>query len=97
MKAGHKIDLTCLRLGPAYILHLPGEPFVQYQLAAQKMMPENMVCMAAYGDYAPGYICTERAYSEGGYETGRESRVSPAVEGVLMAGIRDLLGVKESE
>lgn len=40
-KKGDKIELTCLRLGPVYVLHMPGELFVEYQLAAQKMMPDR--------------------------------------------------------
>ncbi len=35
-QAGHQIDLTCLRLGKARVLHMPGELFVEYQLAARK-------------------------------------------------------------
>ena len=30
------IDLTCLDLGKAQVLHLPGEPFIEYQLKAQR-------------------------------------------------------------
>jgi hypothetical protein len=65
-------------MGPAVVLHMPGELFVEYQLAAQRMRPDRLVCMAAYGDYGPGYIGTEIAYSEGGYETGEASRVAPS-------------------
>ncbi len=91
-RAGDTIDVTCLRLGKARILHLPGELFVEYQLAAQKMRPDLFVAMAAYGDYAPGYIGTAIAYPQGGYETGpRASLVAPEVEGVLMDVIRKLL------
>ena len=90
-KSGRKVDLTCLRLGSAYVLHTPGELFVEYQLAAQQMRPDNMVCTAAYGDYGTGYIGTEIAYSQGGYETGVASRVAPEVETVLMDAIRSLL------
>jgi hypothetical protein len=62
------IDLTCLDLGKAQMLHLPGEPFIQYQLKAQQMRKETFVCVAGYGDGGPGYIPTEEAYLEGGYE-----------------------------
>jgi hypothetical protein len=34
--AGHKNLLTCLKLGPAYILHMLGELSVEYQLRAQR-------------------------------------------------------------
>ena len=85
------IDLTCLCLGPAYVLHMPGELFVEYQLAAGEMLPDNTVCMAAYGNYGPGYIGTEISYSQGGYETSVVSRVAPEAEAVLMDGLSDLL------
>ncbi len=88
--AGHRIQLSCLKLGPAYILHMPGELSVEYQLAAQKMCPHDFVCMAAYGDYGSGYICMAAQYSQGGYEP-TASRVGPNVESVLFAAMRELL------
>lgn len=88
---GDKIDLTCLKLGPGYVVHMPGELFIEYQLAAEKMRPDAPVCMAAYGDYGSGYIGTEIAYSQGGYETGPVSRVAPEVEGTLLSGLKELL------
>ena len=88
---GHKIPLSCLQLGPAHVLHMPGELFVEYQLAAQKMRPGEFVAMAAYGDYGPGYIGTAIAYTQGGYETGPVSRVAPEVETILLTAMRKLL------
>jgi hypothetical protein len=90
--AGETIDVSCLRLGTARVLHLPGELFVEYQLAAQRLRPDLFVAMAAYGDYAPGYIGTEVAYSQGGYETGpHASLVAPTAERTLMEVIARLL------
>ncbi len=90
--SGDTIDVSCLHLGKARVLHLPGELFVEYQLAAQKLRPDRFVAMAAYGDYGPGYIGTEIAYPQGGYETGpRASLVAPQVERVLMDAIKKLL------
>lgn len=64
---------------------MPGELFVEYQIAAQQLKPDATVCMAAYGDYAPGYIGTEIAYTQGGYEVqGSSSNTAPEVEKVLM-------------
>lgn len=91
MAGGHQIPISCLRLGTARILHMPGELFVEYQIAAQQMRPDDFVAMAAYGDYGPGYIGTRIAYTQGGYETGRVSRVAPAVETVLMDAMKLLL------
>ena len=89
---GRRIDVVCLGLGRARILHLPGELFVEYQLAAKAERPDLFVAMAAYGDYAPWYIGTALAYEEGGYETSpASSNVAPQVEGVLTTAIRKLL------
>ena len=91
-RAGRQIDVVCLGLGRARILHLPGELFVEYQLAAEAARPDLFVAMAAYGDYAPWYIGTAIAYEQGGYETSpNSSNVAPEVENVLMAAIRKLL------
>jgi hypothetical protein len=89
--AGNKLDITCMRIGPVYVLHMPGELFVEYQLAAQKMRPDNPVLMAAYGDYGCGYIGTAIAYTQGGYEMGPVTRVGPGSEEVLMRAMRELL------
>jgi hypothetical protein len=62
------IELTCLDLGKALIAHLPGEPFIEYQLKAQELRKDAFVCVAGYGDDGPGYIPTARAFFEGGYE-----------------------------
>jgi hypothetical protein len=95
-ESGHKIDLACLKVGDVRVLHMPGELFVEYQLAAKAMRPDLKVAMAAYGDYGPGYIGTEIAYGQGGYETSdRASKVDKSAEQVLMDGMKELLEVKE--
>lgn len=89
---GHRIDVSLLRIQDIHVLHLPGELFVEYQLAAKALRPEGRVAMAAYGDYGPGYIGTEIAYEQGGYEASqRASDVAPSVEAVLMQAIEQLL------
>lgn len=91
-EAGQPVYVSCLSLGDARILNMPGELFVEYQLAAQEMAPNHFVAMAAYGEYGTGYIGTEIAYSQGGYETSnRASRVAGRVEAVLTKTMRQLL------
>jgi len=91
----HPIDVTCLKVGSARMLHLPGELFVEYQLAARKMRPDLDVFMAAYGDYGPGYIGTAVAYGQGGYEVlPTSSFVGPEAEQPLLDAIGTLLEVK---
>jgi hypothetical protein len=77
------------------MLHLPGELFVEYQLAAKAMRPDLHVLTAAYGNYGPAYIGTAAAYPEGGYETGPNvSSVAPEVEPVPTGAMKKLLDVK---
>lgn len=90
--AGQKVNISALRLGNTWLLNLPGELFVEYQLAAQKMRPNEQVCTAAYEEYGPGYIGTKIAYTQGGYETtGLVSGTAPEVEKVLMKAIKKIL------
>lgn len=70
---------------------MPGELFVEYQLAAKAERPDLFVAMAAYGDYGPGYICTDAAYREGGYEASSASGVTGEAETVLLGVIQNLL------
>ena len=90
--ADQKVNISALRLGRVWLLNLPGELFVEYQLAAQKMKPEGQVCTAAYEEYGPGYIGTKISYSQGGYETSDiVSGTAPEVEKVLMKAIKKVL------
>ena len=92
VKSGHKIDIACLNIGDARVIHMPGELFVEYQLAAKAMRPDLQVAMAAYGDYGTAYIGTEISYTEGGYETSeRATNVGPESEAVLTSIMRRLL------
>jgi len=87
------IELSSLQMGDVHILNLPGESMIEFQLYAQRLMPKKFVAVAAYGDCATGYICTEKAFEEGGYEP-TDSLVVPQSEAVLKAAIRKLLGTE---
>ncbi len=84
------LQLSLLRVGPVEVVHLPGESMIEFQLFTQQQKPDRFVAVAAYGDLATGYICTEQAFSQGGYEPSA-SRVAPKSEAVLKEAIRQLL------
>ncbi len=86
------ILLSSLQIGRVHIVNLPGEPFVEYQLFAQRLLPDGFVAVAGYGEYGPVYICTERAFEEGGYEP-TEAMAAPRSEVLLQKAIRKLLGL----
>ncbi len=85
------IELSRLMLGPAEIVHYPGEPFIEYQLAIQAMRPDRFVCFAGFGEYGPAYISTEVGHTQGGFETERWCRTSAGAERVLLEATRELL------
>jgi hypothetical protein len=84
------VPLGCLHLDRAAVVVLPGEPFVEYQLFAQKQRPDLFVCTAGYGDGGPGYLPTREAYAEGGYEIG-VALAAPTCEEKLQTAIKKLL------
>lgn len=89
------ILITCLDLGTAAILHLPGEPFIEYQLGAQELRPDLFVCVAGYGDDGVGYIPTDKAFFEGGYEP--TVALAPPSELKIRESVKKLLGAKVPE
>jgi hypothetical protein len=86
------LALSSLQIGRVHILALPGECLVDYQLFAQRSAPGDFVAVAAYTDLGPGYICTDKAFEEGGYEPS-DTAVGPGSEPLLKATIVRLLGV----
>ncbi len=87
------IDVSSIQIGPARILHLPGEPMIEFQHYAQRILPEDFVAVAGYGLATPGYVCTEEAFKQGGYEPGA-SNVVPGSEKDVKRAIREALAVE---
>ncbi len=94
----HKVPITlsALHVNEIAVLHLPGEPFVEYQLRAQALAPEQFVAVAGYGDGGPWYIPTAEAYTQGGYEV-NVAFCDPQVDVILTSGIQQLLNKKPVE
>lgn len=86
------IELSGLQLGRVHIVHLPGEPMVEFQLDAQRQRPDEFVAVAGYGEGCTNYICTAEAFEQGGYEPSAAS-VGSGAEQILKAGVRRVLGL----
>ncbi len=90
------VRISALELGDIQLLSLPGEPFVEYQLAAQQLFPDYNICTAAYEEYGMGYIGTKEAYSQGGYETSKmASTLAPESADELLKAIKEVLKGKQ--
>jgi hypothetical protein len=87
------IELSSLQIGDVHMLHLPGEPLIEFQRFAQAIRPKEFVAVAGYGDCGTGYICPASACPEGGYEP-TATNVKPESEVLLKQAIVSLLDVK---
>jgi hypothetical protein len=67
-----------------------GELFVEYQLAAQAVRPDEFVAFAGLGDPVHTYIPTAEAFTQGGYEV-KVTQTTADAEGRLKAAITRLL------
>jgi hypothetical protein len=91
-RAKRPFGFSSLQIGKIRIVHLPGEPMLEFQTFAQSCRPDDFVAVAGYGDCAPAYLCTDQAFTEGGYEPSN-SILAPGAEAVLKGAIQRLLGV----
>jgi hypothetical protein len=87
------IELNSLQIGDVRIVHLPGEPMLDFQLYAQSLKPAGFVAVAGYGNCATGYICPTAAFREGGYEP-TDCNIKPESEALVKKAIAALLEVE---
>lgn len=85
------LTISALDFGPAQLLLLPGESYVEYQLAAQQMRPDHFICVAGYGDGAAGYIPTEKYFAEGDTNLRDWCWIAPGCEAPMMTAMRHAL------
>ncbi|HEY5912607.1 MAG TPA: sialidase family protein [Verrucomicrobiae bacterium] len=95
--AGHQIEIPCLDFGLAQWLVLPGESYVEFQLAAQRIRPDSFVLVAGYGEGATGYIPTDRHIAEHDGNLADWSWVAPGSEARLLEAVRRVLRVPDAE
>jgi hypothetical protein len=70
LREGYTARATRLRIGDIDIVHLPGEPFVEFQLTAQDLARAgSFPCVAGYGECGVWYYGPDRIFQDrGGYE-----------------------------
>ncbi|MEZ5362990.1 MAG: hypothetical protein R2748_11785 [Bryobacterales bacterium] len=83
---GRPVDLPCLDFGGPQLTILPAEAFVQYQLWAQQLRPDNFVMALGYSECAPGYIPTAQDAAEG-YDDHYSWIAFPDCETVIREGL----------
>ena len=83
-------SVYALRIGDFVFAGLPGEPFTEIGRRIYRESPFDTMMLCAQTNAACGYIGTEKAYDEGGYETVTSS-YKKGVDNVLVDGMLSLL------
>jgi hypothetical protein len=91
LRDGYIAQASRLRIGELEILHLPGEPFVEFQLYAQEQAAKSsFVCVAGYGECGVWYYGPDRIFTDrGGYE--QTWSLTGPCEAEVKSAIRTLL------
>jgi len=86
-------ELQVAQLGWLAMVSLPGEFFVEYGLAIKKLSPFSHTMIIGLANDYIGYVPTERAFEEGGYEikTARTSQLLPGAGILVEAKVMQLL------
>ena len=90
-ETGLPIDLPLVDFGPAQLVLLPGEAYVEYQLLAQQLRPESFVMAMGYGECATGYIPVQQHWRENDTNLNDWCWVTPGSEQVLRSGLAKIL------
>lgn len=80
---GRTTEIQALRIGEAAIVGVPGEPFVELGLAIKESSPGRPTLVIELANDSTGYLGTEQAYAEGGYEVSA-SPYAPHAGGILV-------------
>ncbi len=84
-------EVQVLTIGKTRIVGLPGEIFVEFGLDIQKKSPfEKTIVVELVNGCLPGYVCTQEATRQGGYEVGA-SMLSEKAGDVLVETALELI------
>lgn len=88
-----RATLGAVRLGEASLVLLPGEPFVEIGRGIAAASPFSFTAVVGYAEEYIGYIPTDLAFGNGGYETGpgRWSRCAQGADAAMRYAAVELL------
>ncbi len=74
-------EIQVFGIGDARIIGIQGEIFVEFGLAIKSESPFSKTCVIELANgVLPGYVCTAKAFEEGGYEAGSSLMTASAGE-----------------
>ena len=90
--SGSNVDirLTGLKLDKLVLCGISGEVMTEMGLQVKKQSPYRNTIIITHCNGSSGYICTDKAFNEGGYET-KVSHIMPGVEKPLVQKSLDMI------
>ena len=87
-------EIQALRVGDLAIVGLPGEPFVEGQLAIKLGSPAAFTYMAHCAEQYAGYLPTKEALARGGHEVNTRywAKLVPEALEMVVEGATGVLG-----
>jgi len=85
-----EVSLSGFRIGNLVFAGISGELMNEIGMEVKKMSPYSGTMIVTHCNGSSGYICTDKAYTEGGYEP-RVSRLMPGIEKPLVGKFMELI------
>jgi hypothetical protein len=87
-----EISLSVFKIGNLVLAGISGELMNEIGVSIKKQSPYSSTVVITHCNGSSGYICTDKAFSEGGYEV-KVSHLEPGAEKPL---VKKILGMIEN-
>ena len=84
------VRLSLLRIGNIMLAGVSGELFTEIGMQIKELSPYRYTFVLTHCNGASGYLITDQAYKEGGYEV-TASRIMPGAEKMIVSNIVDMI------
>lgn len=84
------INLSAMKLGDVIITGISAEVMTEMGLQIKAFEPNQPIMVMTHCNGSSGYVCTDEAYKQGGYEP-MTSRTMPGVEDAIVTGMQKLV------
>ena len=85
-----EVRLTAFKIGDLVLCGLSGELMNEIGMEVKKGSPFSGTFVVTHCNGSSGYVCTDKAFSEGGYEV-QVTRLMPGAEGPLTRKFLELI------
>jgi len=85
-----EIKFTALKLNKLVLCGISGELMTEMGMKLKEVSPNSPTMVITHCNGSSGYICTDKAFTEGGYEV-KVSRLMPGVEKPLIKKCADMI------